>query len=343
MGVTPRSASLRVFGGRQGENRLAVGQDLQTVEERRLAVGPVLELHHQDLDHAGVPVGLAGGGGHPEVRRGVAGRRGQASWLGHDADDPEALEGRHDREIVEGRAALVEGGEDPSQLLLGEQVGVDRAPDLEIEGLGGPEGGHHLVGVVGIGRAAGEVLEPGERSRPMRPDGSAMKLTDGVSTSTPSSVRPAAASTDSAWVSATPGSAATSSKSTEAKSKVPGMPLTTMVWWTSGLSTKRSTAESDRRAPATRARANPAERPMTTATASQAPARRRRSAWNRYRRNDPPPPRITPSVAQRRGRWRGGGPSPAGVATPPPGRRPRRRRPGCRRPRRRDRCPRLRP
>ena len=101
----------------------------------------------------------------------------------------------------------------------------------------------------------------------MRPDASAMKLTDGVSTSTPSSVRPAAASTDSAWVSATPGRAATSSKSTEAKSKVPGMPLTTMVWWTSGLSTKRSTAESDRRAPATRARANPAERPMTTATA----------------------------------------------------------------------------
>ena len=162
----------------------------------------------------------------------------------------------------------------------------------------------------------------GETSRPIRPDASAMKLTDGVSMSTPSSDWPAAASTDSVWVWATPGSAATSSKSTEAKSKVPGMPLTTRVWWAAGVSTKRSTAESERRAPATRARANPAERPMMTATPSQAPARRRRSAWNRYRRNDPPPPRISPSVAQRRRGWRGGGPSSAGVATPPPEKRP---------------------
>ena len=149
----------RVLRDRQGQNRLAVGQGLEAVEERRLAVGPVLELYHQDVDHAGVPVGRRGGGGHPEVRRGVIGRRGQASWLGHDADDPEVLEGRYEREIVERRAALVEGGEDQSQLFLGEEVEVDRAPHLEIEGLGGPEGGDHLVGIGGIGRAAGEVLE----------------------------------------------------------------------------------------------------------------------------------------------------------------------------------------
>ena len=118
-GRDPPVGLRRVLGDRQGQNRLAVGQGLEAVEERRLAVGPVLELYHQDVDHAGIPVGRRGGGGHPEVRRGVVGRRGQTAWLGHDADDPEALEGRHDREILERRAALVEGGEDQSELLLG--------------------------------------------------------------------------------------------------------------------------------------------------------------------------------------------------------------------------------